>query len=135
MSAGSQKLRLLLVDDEHDITVVLKRGLESHGFEVTAFNDPAEALSNYAPGKYDLVLLDVRMPRMSGFELYRKIRDIDPDVKACFLTAFEIYFDEFRKMFPKLHVRCFAKKPVSAGDLRGLIIQEISGEEPRANTS
>lgn len=125
----------MLVDDEHDITVVLKRGLESHGFEVTAFNDPAEALSNYAPGKYDLVLLDVRMPRMSGFELYRKIRDIDPDVKACFLTAFEIYFDEFRKMFPKLHVRCFAKKPVSAGDLRGLIIQEISGEEPRASRS
>ncbi|MEO9320154.1 MAG: response regulator [Nitrososphaera sp.] len=115
----------MVVDDERDITLVLKRGLEYHGFEVTTFNDPLDALESYRPGQYDLILLDIRMPKMTGFELFRKIRELDPRVKACFLTAFEVYFDEFRRVFPKLHIRCFAKKPISASDLKTLIMQEI----------
>ena len=141
MSAGApaqnpdngRKLRLLLVDDENDITTVLKMGLEHQGFDVTTFNEPAEALSKYSSGKYDLVLLDIRMPKISGFELYRKIREVDPKVRVCFLTAFEVYFDEFRRIFPKLHVRCFAKKPISAADLRALIMEEMSS--PHADSS
>jgi DNA-binding response OmpR family regulator len=117
--------KLLLVDDEPDITAVLKKGLEQHGFEVDISNDPASVAATYRPGSYDLLLLDIRMPRMSGFELYRKIRDSDADVKVCFLTAFEIYYDEFRRVFPKLHVRCFARKPITPADLRKIIMNEL----------
>ena len=65
--------RILLVDDERDITSVTKRGLTSNEFEVDVFNDPAEALSNFKSGIYDLLLLDVKMPKMNGFELYKHI--------------------------------------------------------------
>jgi CheY-like chemotaxis protein len=117
--------RILLVDDEPDITAVLKKGLEQYGFEVHTSNNPAEVAAKYRPGSYDLLLLDVRMPKMNGFELYRKIRDTDTDVKVCFLTAFEIYYDEFRRVFPKLHVRCFARKPITPADLRKIILNEL----------
>ena len=115
----------MLVDDEPDITAVLKKGLEQYGFEVDTSNNPAEVAAKYMPGSYDLLLLDVRMPKMNGFELYRKIRDSDTNVKVCFLTAFEIYYDEFRRVFPKLHVRCFARKPITPADLRKLILNEL----------
>ena len=121
-----RKLRLMVVDDERDLTLVLKRGLEAHGFDVSVFNDPVDALNSYRQGQYDLVLLDISMPKMNGFELFRKIKEADPSVRVCFLTAFEIYFDDFRRMFPKLHIRCFAKKPISPADLRTLILNEIN---------
>lgn len=119
------RLKILLIFDEQDITAVLKKGLEAHGFEVVAFNDPEEALAKYRVSQYDLLLLDIRMPKMSGFELYRKTRETDQKVKVCFLTAFEIYYDEFKRMFPKLHVRCFARKPVTASDLKKIIMDEM----------
>jgi two-component system response regulator ArlR len=67
--------RILLVDDERDITSVTKRGLTSNGFEVDAFNDPAEALSNFKSGIYYLLLLDVKMPKMNGSTVYLAIRN------------------------------------------------------------
>jgi len=72
--------RILLVDDEPDITSVTKRGLQSNGFEVDAFTDPAEALSNFKTAVYDLLLLDVKMPKINGFELYRRISKIDDSI-------------------------------------------------------
>ena len=103
------KGRILLVDDERDINTVVKKGLERVGFKVRAFNNPLDALSNFEAGSYDVALLDIRMPSMNGFELYKKLRAIDSKIKVCFITAFEMYEEEFKKLFPSYEVRCFIK--------------------------
>ena len=119
------KNRILIVDDEPDITLVLKMGLESNGFLVEAYNDPLQVLSNFRSGSYDLLLLDIKMPNINGFELYKRLQQIDHKVKICFITAFELYFDEFRKIFPKLKVECFVHKPVSIEILSKVIKEEL----------
>jgi len=109
--------KVAIVDDEVDITTVLKKGLEQNGFSVDAFNDPHEALASFNPNHYDLMIIDIRMPKLNGFDLYREIRKKDNKIKVCFLTAFEIYYEEFRKMFPTIDVRAFVRKPVSISAL------------------
>lgn len=111
------KGRILLVDDERDINTVVKKGLERVGFKVRTFNNPLDALSKFEAGSYDVALLDIRMPSMNGFELYKKLREIDSKIKVCFITAFEMYEEEFKKLFPSYEVRCFIKKPIKLTDL------------------
>jgi two-component system, OmpR family, response regulator ChvI len=91
--------KVLIVDDEPDITFTLKKGLEQGGYDVHVFNDPLMALSNFKPDVYDLLLLDIKMPKMTGFELYRKLKEMDSKVKVCFITAFETYYEKFRQEF------------------------------------
>jgi two-component SAPR family response regulator len=100
-------------------------GLEANGFLVEAYNDPLQVLSNFRSGSYDLLLLDIKMPNINGFELYKRLQQIDHKVKICFITAFELYFDEFRKIFPKLKVECFVHKPVSIEILSKVIKEEL----------
>ena len=109
--------RILIVDDEKDITDTFKIGLEQEGFEVITYNDPELALSHFKENWFDLLLIDIKMPKISGFELYRRLKDIDSKPKVCFITAFDIYYDEFKKMFPSLEVKCFLRKPISISDL------------------
>jgi two-component system response regulator ChvI len=119
------KKRILIVDDEPDVTFTLKKGLEEEGFQIDAFNDPLEALSYFKAGQYDMLLLDVKMPKLNGFELYRELKQIDNRVKICFITAFEFYYDEFRRVFPKLNVRCFARKPIAMDELAKILKEEL----------
>jgi DNA-binding response OmpR family regulator len=113
-----KKYRIMIVDDEQDITAIFKIGLERNEFIVTTYNDPAIALSKFRPGMYDLLILDIRMPGMNGFELYQKLRDMDASVKVCFLTAFDEYRAGFRETFPYLdEVQCYLKKPITIQDL------------------
>jgi two-component system, OmpR family, response regulator ChvI len=115
---NARKYRVMIVDDEPDITTIFKIGLENNQFIVTTFNDPLEALSRFKPGLYDLLILDIRMPGMNGFQLYQKIRRIDEKVKVCFLTAFEEARGEFKSSFPFLEeVKCYLKKPITVRDL------------------
>jgi DNA-binding response OmpR family regulator len=116
--------KILVVDDEYDITESIRNGLVKKGFEVTAYNDPVKALDEYVPGAHDLLLLDIRMPKMNGFELYREIKKKNDDIKICFFTAFEVYYEEFRKMFPDFLVKCFIRKPITINDL----VTHINGE-------
>ena len=109
--------RILIVDDETDIGSAMQIGLEDNGFSVDVFNNPILALAAYKPRAYDLLLFDVKMPQMSGFELYRKIREIDDEAEVCFLTAFEMYSEEFKKVFPSMDVKYFIQKPISMTDL------------------
>ena len=117
------KNRILIVDDEPDIARLFKLGLEREGgFEVDVYNDPIIALSNYRPGIYDLLLLDIKMPEMNGLELYQNIREKykegnGGEIKVCFITAFEESYNEFRHLFPKLQIDCFIKKPISIDKL------------------
>lgn len=114
----AKKYRVMIVDDEQDITTIFKMGLENNQFIVTTFNDPVEAFSEFRPGLYDLLILDIRMPGMNGFQLYRKIRDVDNKVKVCFLTAFDESRGELRTSFPFLEeVKCYLKKPITVRDL------------------
>jgi DNA-binding response OmpR family regulator len=93
-----KKKRILLVDDESDITAALSMALVEYGFEVDSYNDPLAALSNFKPRYYDLVILDIKMPVMNGFELLREIKKVDESVKVCFLTA----LSEFRNYIPHI---------------------------------
>ena len=117
--------KILVVDDELDITSSIKNGLERKGFEVHTYNDPTKALEAFTPDTYDLMLIDIRMPKMNGFELYREIKKKNDKVKICFFTAFEVYYDEFRRMFPNLEVKCFIRKPITIGDLVTHINSEL----------
>lgn len=81
--------RVLLIDDEKDILAVMKASLQRAGFTVETYPDPGRALEDYVPGSHDLVITDIRMPGLSGLDLYRKIRSVDPDTKVIFLSAFD----------------------------------------------
>jgi DNA-binding response OmpR family regulator len=110
--------RILVVDDEPDLTQVSTLALEYHGFKVDSFNDPQEALSKYKPGLYDLVILDIKMPKMDGFELYQEIKKKDNNANVCFLTASEQYYEEFRKKdYLALDRNLFIRKPIENEEL------------------
>jgi DNA-binding response OmpR family regulator len=92
--------------------------LEYHGFKVDSFNDPQEALSKYNPGLYDLVILDIKMPKMDGFVLYHEIKKKDNNANVCFLTASELYYEEFRKEeYCALDGNLFIRKPIENEEL------------------
>ena len=118
---------IMVVDDESDLTVFYKISLEYYGFVVDTFNEPKEALSSFKSNCYDLVILDIKMPEMDGFELYREIKEIDPTVKACFLTASELYHEEYRdKAYCTLDKELFIRKPVENEELIKKIKRLIS---------
>ena len=109
-----KKVRILIVDDEADIRTVLARGLEHEGFIVESSGDPEEALNSYKAGTYDLILLDIRMPKMNGLVLYDKLREIDSNVRVCFITAGELVYDFPLPKFPRCNI---LKKPIDNYDL------------------
>ena len=126
MSGQNNKKRILAVDDNSDITVTIKTGLEDSGlFLVDTFNDPELALSSFKPGLYDLALIDFKMPKMYGHELYDEIKKIDNKVKVCFLTATYSDYEAARKVFPMLEIECYIQKPVRIEDLVKRIDEEL----------
>ena len=88
---NSKKKKVLIVDDEPDVNTVLKNVFDQNGFNAASYDDPILALENFKAGSYDLLLLDIKMPEMDGFQLYQKMKKIDSKVKVCFLTASELY--------------------------------------------
>ena len=119
--------RILLVDNEPDITLAFKIGLEDNGFVVDTFNDPQLASSNFKDGLYDLLLLDIKMPKMTGIEFYQRMKEIDKKVKLCFITASEIYYYEkiTKELLLALGVRRLIRKPIKIEDLVKQLKQEL----------
>jgi two-component system, OmpR family, response regulator ChvI len=121
MTDNRKMEKILVVDDEPDITFSLKKVLEENRFaSVDTFNDPADVISKYnnQPGiRYDLLIIDILMPRMNGFELYEKIKKIDNNAKVCFITAYRMYFEALREMYPGYDVDYFMNKPFENDDL------------------
>ena len=113
--------KILVVDNEADITYALENVLENYGFSIDSFNDSMLALNSYKSNFYDLVILDIKMPKMDGFELFNKIKEKDPKVKICFLTASELFYEELRKtrymLGEKLGEEYFIQKPIKTDDL------------------
>jgi DNA-binding NtrC family response regulator len=125
--------KLLIVDDDSDIVQVLKMGLVRNGFSVEAFTNPQEALQSFKSNveSYCLVLSDIRMPSLSGIQLSRKLKEVNPNVKVVLMTAFEIRDDEFSKVFPSTQVDGFVQKPIGIKDLTDKILTLIGDTKNR----
>jgi CheY-like chemotaxis protein len=120
---GNKKARVMVVDDEPDVISVLEIVLEDNGFEVDSFTDPIAALKDYKVGLYDLLILDIKMPKMDGFELHDEIKKTDNKTKICFLTASEMYYMKSRReKYCSLEKDLFIQKPITNEEL----VQEIN---------
>ena len=93
--------------------------LENNGFAVDSYTDPTLALSNFKPGLYDLLILDIKMPEINGFDLYEKMKEIDSNIKTCFLTASELFYEEYRRLdiHKRLEEEYFIQKPCRSEEL------------------
>ena len=115
--------RVLIIDDEPDITLTYKSDLEgdyeddSKRFEVYTYNDPLEALLNFKPNFYDILLIDINLPYMNGFELCEKLLKMDINMRVCFISAGEVNQEAIREIHPSINIGCFIKKPVTVQDL------------------
>ena len=116
---SAKNKRIMLVEDEADIAMTFKIVLESYaGLKVDLFTEPFAALNNFKSGLYDLIMIDIVLPNMNGFELYYTIKRLDDKVKVCFITASEMYYEEIRKeAYPELDTNCFIIKPISNEEL------------------
>jgi two-component system, OmpR family, response regulator ChvI len=113
-----KKAKILIVDDDPDITNSFSLCLEDSGlFEVDTYNDSVEALSNFKANSYDLVLLDIKMPKLNGFQLCNKMKEIDDKVRVCFISAYDIDSAELKNLVPSLGVECFIPKPIQVKEL------------------
>lgn len=121
---------ILILDDEFDIVNVIKQGIEKRGFRVFAFTDPYLALEHFRINSelYGLVITDLRMPEMNGYEFIKKVKEIKPQVKVFFMTAFSINDIEFRRVLPFVKIDEFIEKPVSLKKLVSLINKYINLE-------
>ncbi len=110
--------KILIVDDEPDLTLAYNIVLKRAGFEVDTFNDPVLALSKFSPNYYDIALLDIKMPKMGGFTLYKEITKRDDKIKIYFLTASEEYYETYRREeFAKIDKDLFIQKPIGNQEL------------------
>ncbi|MGC2684226.1 MAG: response regulator [Candidatus Nitrosopolaris sp.] len=135
LTKGQQRFwkRILIVDDEKDITLAFKVGIEESNnnndinkrIEVYTSNDPVVALSEFKPNFYDLLLVDINMPHMNGFELCEKILAIDINVRVCLMSSGEINWEALREMYPTRQEGCFIKKPVTVDYLLKRIRSEL----------
>jgi DNA-binding response OmpR family regulator len=121
------RYRILLVDDDPDITFSFKIGLEDNGFVVDAYNDPLLALSSYKVGLYDMAILDIKMPKMNGFELSGQIRKLDDGIKISFMSAFDIHKDSLKAAVPTQYEEnlLILRKPLSMNDFVSRIRENL----------
>jgi CheY-like chemotaxis protein len=124
--------RILIVDDNEDVTTTFKAGIEDSNknngntrIEVYTSNSPVVALSEFKPNFYDLILTDIDMPHIDGFELCEKILAIDINVRVCFMSSAEINREALREIYPALSLGCFLRKPVTIDYLVKRIMSEL----------
>ena len=108
---------ILVVDNGSDICLTLTKVLEDNGYVVHTFNDSFLALENFRKDSYDVLILDIKMQKMNGFELYREIKKIDNKVKVCFLTASEFNCGAFKDVLSDLKENQFIQKPIANEEL------------------
>jgi DNA-binding response OmpR family regulator len=130
----NKKKRVLIVDDEPDVTLVLKQVLDENGFEADSYDEPRLALNNFKANMYDLLLLDIKMPDINGLDLYQEMRKIDDKVKVCFLTASEMFYEKFRKEEPysKFDKELFIAKPIENEELLDHLNKVINNSNRKA---
>ena len=119
--------RILVIDDEPDVNITLRKVLEKNGFIVDSYENPFLALENFKPHYYDLLILDIKMPKMSGFSFYREIKKRDDKLKICFLTAGDMYYGSYSDIFSSLPANCFIRKPITNEELLKHIDRVMNG--------
>ena len=102
-----KKKRILFVNDDADTTAVIKEGLKRYGYEVETFVDSNLALQNFKEGTYDLLLLDVLMKGLDGFELYNEMRKIDENIQICFISASNTFYEKYKRLYPEIKNECY----------------------------
>ena len=125
--------RILIVDDHPDIILTFKKGLEAENeyssgkifFQVYAYDDPLLALSEFKLNFYDLLLVDINMPKVNGFEFSDKILKLDVNVRVCYISAGEMNIEALREQYPSLSIGCFIKKPVTIDNLIRRVKSEL----------
>ena len=117
---------VLIVDDDPDMTSIFSLGLQDEGFEVYTFNDSLEVLSHFRPNFYDLMLIDINMPKMNGIDLSKQLLELDLNVKICFITAGEANIEVLRELYPTRDIGCFIRKPVAIDQLVKRIKAELN---------
>jgi DNA-binding NtrC family response regulator len=108
---------VLIVDDDPDMTSIFSLGLQDEGFEAYTSNDPLEVLSQFRPDYYDLMLIDISMPKMNGIDLSKQLLELDLNVKICFITAGDANIEVLRELYPTRDIGCFIRKPVTIDQL------------------
>ena len=127
MAAGDERLPanewILIVDDEFDIISIFKQALKNKGFYVFGFTDPLLALEHFQINakRYGLVISDLRMPVMNGYEFVKKVNEIKPQIKIFLMTAFEINDMEFKRLLPKVKIEGLLQKPISLADFTSTV--------------
>lgn len=134
-TTGSQKEKIthnrafsktvLIIDDDPDVTTVFGLGLQDEGFDVYTHNDPLEALSQFRPNFYELLLIDINIPKMNGMDLSIQILESDTNVKICFITAGDANIEVLRELYPTRSIGRYIKKPVTIETLVRRIKAEL----------
>lgn len=120
---------ILVIDDDVGTALFFKICLEDEGHQVTIFNDPSSLLEEFEPGHYDLLITDIRMPRINGFELASRIRIMDSKIRICLATAFEEYYQSIIKSYSDLSFNCIIRKPINKDSFLEIIEKRL--EEPK----
>ena len=117
--------RILIVDDDPDITITFKKAFEEANrisgskvsFHVNTYNDPLLALSEFKPDFYDLMLVDIEMPKMNGFDFCVKVFEVDLNPKVCFISSALINQEALKEQYPSLSFGCFIEQPITIDNL------------------
>ena len=126
LKESQQHKRILVVDDNSDIVFTLRMELESDPtMQVYSYDDPVTALLEFKPGFYDLLLIDVNMPLMDGFQLAHKLLQKDLNAKVCFITSGEVNTEAAREVHPLKSIGCFIRKPITTKQLLKRIKAEL----------
>jgi DNA-binding NtrC family response regulator len=126
---------ILVVDDEFDIVTLIRRSLQNHGFNTLGFTDPLIALEQFQNNSksFAMVISDIRMPSMNGYELIRKIKAIHPTIKTILISAFEINTNEFSKVMPSVKIDGFISKPISLKELVSIVEKILKKKRKEKN--
>jgi len=128
------KPSVLILDDDLEIVTLMKMGLQHNSFNVFGFTDPSLALEHFRlnAANYGLVISDIRMPQMNGFEFIKKVKEIKPEIKVFLMTAFEINDIEFRRVLPSTRIDEFIQKPISIERLNTLVRTHVENRRKKA---
>ena len=117
---------IIVIDDDVGTALFFKICLEDEGYQVNIYNDPNSLLEEFEPGIYDLLITDIRMPRINGFELASRIRIMDSKIKICLATAFEEYYESIIKTYSDLSFKCIIRKPINKDKFLEIIESRLS---------
>jgi DNA-binding response OmpR family regulator len=127
--AKLSKRRILIIDDDPDINNLFKLFLEHDGYKVNAYTDPVDALYTFRKNTFDLILLDLKMPKMSGMLLYQKLRNIDPHLLFCFITGDKEYIQCLKNIAEIEKIVIY--KPILLSDLRNKVNSLLSEKKSK----